>query len=104
MRKIIFLPFLFSFYYSLAQNEIKIYPSNWWVGMKNPHLQVLLHGKNIGKGTLLFSKTSNPGIRLDSVQKLKNPNYLFLNFTIGPDALPGKLSFDLHVSDRYFVL
>jgi len=39
---------------ALAQNEIKIYPSLWWVGMKNPHLQVLIHGKNVGKGKLLF--------------------------------------------------
>ena len=42
MRKFIFLPFLFSFCCAFAQNEIKIYPSNWWVGMKNQNLQLMI--------------------------------------------------------------
>jgi hypothetical protein len=104
MRKFIFLPFLFSFFNAFAQNEIKIYPSNWWVGMKNPHLQVLIRGKNAGKGKLIFSPADNPGIKLESIQKVKNPNYLFLNFTIGPNAKPGKLTFDLHILDTYIVM
>ncbi|HPH20882.1 MAG TPA: cyclomaltodextrinase N-terminal domain-containing protein, partial [Haliscomenobacter sp.] len=24
---------------------------NWWVGMKNPELQLLVHGQNIGETT-----------------------------------------------------
>jgi glycosidase len=95
MRKFIFLPLLFLFCYVFAQNEIKVYPSNWWVGMKNPHLQVMIHEKNIGtisKDNFVLIKY--PGVILESIQKVKNPNYLFLNLTIQPDVKSGKLKFD----------
>ena len=49
MRKFILLPILFICYFSFAQNEIKVYPSSWWVGMKNPHVQLMVHGNNIGR-------------------------------------------------------
>ena len=26
-----------------------IYPTNWWVGMKNPNLQLILRGSNISR-------------------------------------------------------
>ncbi|MBM3440937.1 MAG: hypothetical protein FJX94_08815, partial [Bacteroidetes bacterium] len=32
----------------IGQANISVYPSHWWVGMKNPKLQVLIHGKGIG--------------------------------------------------------
>jgi glycosidase len=95
MRKLIILPILFFYYFCFAQNDVKVYPSSWWVGMKNPHFQLMVHGKNIGKSELDFSQKSNLGIRLDSIQKLKNPNYLFLNFTIGANVKPGKIVFSL---------
>lgn len=95
MRKFIVLPILFCCYFCLAQKDVKVYPSSWWVGMKNPHLQLMVHGENIGRSELDFSQKSNLGIRLDSIQKLKNPNYLFLNFTIGSNVKPGKLVFSL---------
>ena len=31
-----------------------VYPTNWWVGMKNPKLQLILHGENAG----LFNKVT----------------------------------------------
>ncbi len=95
MMKFIFLPFLFSFFNAFAQNEIKIYPSNWWVGMKNPHLQLMIHEKNIGtiaKDDIFLMKY--PGVKIESIQKVKSPNYLFVNLTIQPGTKPGKLEFD----------
>src|ERR1700674_4127333 len=76
---------LFSFCISLAvttlnglsQDAPKVYPANWWVGMKNPALQLMIHGKNIGRDTVVH--ISYPGIRLLKVSRLKNPNYLFLD-------------------------
>ncbi len=47
MKKIILIPLLFLFLSAFAQNEIKVYPSNWWVGMKNPHLQVMIAWQTI---------------------------------------------------------
>ena len=32
-----------------AQNEItRVEPPNWWIDMKNPKLQLLVYGNNIG--------------------------------------------------------
>jgi neopullulanase len=90
MKKIVLLPFLFFFYFAIAQNEIKVYPSSWWVGMKNPHLQLMLHGTRIGTAKKNIS-INYPGIVLESIQTVKNPNYLFLNLTISPNTKPGNL-------------
>ncbi|GAA4391220.1 glycoside hydrolase family 13 protein [Hymenobacter koreensis] len=66
----------------------RIDPTFWWVGMKNPKLQLLVYGPGIGGST---ASVKYPGVTLDGTQKLENPNYLVLNLTIGADAKPGKL-------------
>jgi neopullulanase len=102
MRKFICLPFLFSFCFCLAQNEIKVYPSNWWVGMKNPHLQLMIHEKNIGTiGNEDISLMKYPGVIIESIQKVKSLNYLIINLTIQPDTKPGKLEFDYTIHKYY---
>ena len=59
--------------------------------MKNPHLTVSDSRQKYWKRDSCLITKDNPDIRLDSIQKVKNPNYLFLNFTIGPNAKPGNL-------------
>jgi neopullulanase len=93
MKKSILLPLLFLSCFSLAQNEIIIYPSSWWVGMKNPHLQLMIHGKNIGRADF---KLKYPGVTLDSVLKLSNQNYIFLSLTIAPDTKPGNIKIEFY--------
>jgi glycosidase len=90
MKRHIVIALFFVSSFAFSQNEIKVYPSNWWVGMKNPHLQVMIHGNHIGSAKEFIS-IHYPGVRLDSVQKIKNPNYLFLHLTISANAKPGKL-------------
>jgi glycosidase len=91
MKKILLHPVLFLFYFCAAQNDIKIYPTSWWVGMKNPHLQLMIHSKDIGSIPKENFKIQYPGVTLTSVQKIKNRNYLFLDFTINAQAKPGIL-------------
>jgi glycosidase len=91
MRKIILPSLLFFFSFSFAQNELIIYPSSWWVGMSNPHLQVMVRGTQIGTITKDNIWFLYPGVVLESIQKVKNPNYLFLNLIIKSDAKPGNL-------------
>lgn len=75
---------------SLAQQASpRVEPSFWWVGMKNPKLQLLVHGDKISEYAVSLSY---PGIRLEKVNKVENPNYLFLDLDIGPATLPGKFS------------
>lgn len=66
----------------------RIEPTNWWVGMKNPNLQLLVYGKNIGSATVSLNY---PGVRLKKVNKVENPNYLFIDLDIAPTAKPGTL-------------
>ncbi|KAA9333094.1 glycoside hydrolase family 13 protein [Hymenobacter busanensis] len=66
----------------------RIDPTFWWVGMKNPKLQLLVHGPGIGAST---ASLNYAGVTLDGTQKLENPNYLLVNLSIGTDAKPGKL-------------
>ncbi len=93
MRKFITLPILLFYYFCFAQNDVKVYPSSWWTGMKNTHLQLMIHGNNIGKASY---KIEYPGVRLDSSLRIINPNYLFLNLTIGPDAKPGVIKINFN--------
>lgn len=66
-----------------------IYPTHWWVGMKNPKLQILLHGKDISGFTKI--NLAYPGVKLDKISRLESKNYLVLDLTIAPAAKPGVL-------------
>ena len=72
-----------------AVPAVRIDPTYWWVGMKNPKLQLLVNAPGIAAGTA--SLAAYPGVTLDGQQKLESPNYLVVNLTIGPDAKPGQL-------------
>ena len=71
-----------------AQIE-RIEPSNWWVGMKNPELQLLVHGPNIGSTT---PSVSYPGVSIKAINRGDSPNYLFINLLIAPGTKPGKFA------------
>ncbi|SMB83817.1 alpha amylase catalytic region [Hymenobacter roseosalivarius DSM 11622] len=66
----------------------RIDPTFWWVGMKNPKLQLLVYGPGIGASKVSLKYD---GVTLNGVQKLENPNYLLVNLTISPNTRPGKL-------------
>jgi neopullulanase len=102
MKKIISFPLLFFFYFACSQNEIKVYPSSWWVGMKNPHVQIMLRGKNIGNE---YISLNYPGIKLDSIQKVLNPDFVFLNLTLSSTIKPGsfRISVDINGDMSYVV-
>ena len=69
----------------------RIDPTFWFVGMKNPRLQLLVHSPGIGASQLALAY---PGVTLDGVQPLENPNYLVVNLTIGAEARPGLLKLE----------
>ncbi len=73
-----------------SQTINRVEPPNWWVGMKNHDLQLLVHGNNISN----YEVTLNyPGVKLVNVQKVENPNYLFIDLDITPDTKAG--NFDI---------
>lgn len=77
-----------------AQKNIsRIEPPNWWVGMKNSHLQLLVYGNDIGD---FNPKISYKGVKVTSVIKVENPNYLFINLDISSKTKAGKFSIDFY--------
>ncbi len=61
-------------------------PLNWFVGMKNPAVQLLAHGKDIGETT---PQIDYPGVRITKVSKADSKNYLFIDLHIAPSTKPG---------------
>ncbi|MEL6674893.1 MAG: glycoside hydrolase family 13 protein [Bacteroidota bacterium] len=73
-----------------AQSPIqRVEPPNWWVGMKEPGLQLMVHGENIANYEV---KVAHEGVKLERVIKVTSPNYLFLDLHIAPSAKPGKVA------------
>ena len=69
-----------------------IEPTNWFVGMKNPQVQLMVYGKDIA--TVSDVTTDYPGVRIDSLVKLDSPNYLLIYMNV-KDAQPGKMTLRL---------
>ncbi len=76
-----------------AQADPQVYPSNWWVSMRNPFLQLMIHQPGIGRSTGV--SLTYPGVKLLGFHKLSSPNYLFVDLTIGQDTKPGLVRIDI---------
>ncbi|WP_104735461.1 glycoside hydrolase family 13 protein [Hanstruepera ponticola] len=68
----------------------RVEPPNWWIGMKDQALQLLVHHDNIGKTT---PEISYQGITIEKVHKAKSPNYLFIDLSISESTKSG--NFDI---------
>ncbi|MEZ0606882.1 glycoside hydrolase family 13 protein [Fibrella sp. WM1] len=66
----------------------RVDPTHWWVGLKNPNLQLLVYGPNAG--TLTYS-VSYPGVKLVKTHTVENKNYAFLDLTLAGTTRPGTL-------------
>ena len=67
----------------------RIDPTYWFVGMKNPKLQLLVHAPGIAGSTATLG--AYPGVTLDGFERLESLNYLIVNLTVSPEAKPGQL-------------
>ncbi len=72
-----------------APGVSRVDPTYWFVGMKNPRLQLLVHGPGIAGSQV--SLPTYPGVTLEGFEKMSSPNYLLVNLTVGPQARPGQL-------------
>lgn len=86
MKKILFLVCLSFFASSLFAQSLRIEPMNWWVGMKNPNLQLLIKGPNIGGSQVVSTKK---GLVVKKVSNGDSPNYLFVDLLIDRNAKAG---------------
>lgn len=70
----------------------KAEPPHWWVGFQQKKVQLLLHGKDLGRYELLLE---HPTVEILEVHRAKSLNYLFVDLFIGPDTEAGELVFEL---------
>ena len=86
MKNIVILILISSF--SNAQIN-RIEPPNWWVGLKNQNLQLLVQHPNIGSAKPTISYQ---GVSIKKIHKAKSPNYLFIDLVIDAKTKPGRFS------------
>jgi glycosidase len=61
-------------------------PLSWWVGMKLPGLQLMIHGDHIAD---LQPAVDYPGVKVTGVTRTDNPNFLFIDLEIAANTQPG---------------
>ena len=66
----------------------RIEPTDWYVGMKNPTVQLMVYGKGIREASVT---TDYPGVTIDSLVRLDSPNYLLIYMNLR-DAQPGTMT------------
>ncbi|KAF1714667.1 alpha-amlyase [Pseudoxanthomonas yeongjuensis] len=75
-------------------------PASWWVGMEHRRVELMVHGDAVAA---LTPRLSRRGVALADVQKVANPNYLFVTLDIAADAEPGGFDIEFLDGDRIAV-
>ncbi|MDN3380206.1 MULTISPECIES: glycoside hydrolase family 13 protein [unclassified Pseudoalteromonas] len=84
---------------ALTANAMTISPQNWWVGMQNSSLQIMLHEIEVAKQQWQLVPYS--GVKLKNITKTDNANYAFINLDISPSAKPGTLLFKNQMGEQF---
>lgn len=66
----------------------RIDPANWFVGMKNTSLQLMVYGENIRQANVT---TDYDGVKIDSIVRLDSPNYLLVYLNL-EGVKPGEMT------------
>ena len=85
----IFVLFLMALCMEAQVKISRIDPTDWYVGMKNPQLQLMVYGKNIRD--VKSVTTAYPGAVVDSLVRLDSPNYLLVYINL-KDAKAGEMT------------
>ena len=98
MKKIVvLLTLLLSFMTMKAAVKIdRIEPTDWYVGLKNPSLQLMVYGKDIKNADVT---TDYPGVKIDSLVRLDSPNYLLVYLNLD-GAQPGEMKLNFTVGKQ----
>lgn len=67
----------------------RIDPTNWYAGLKDASLQLMVYGEGVADATVT---TDYANVRIDSLVRLDSPNYLFIYLNL-EGAAPGEMTF-----------
>ena len=71
-----------------AMKVDRIEPTDWYVGMKDTSLQLMVYGQGIKTADVT---TDYPGVRIDSIVRLDSPNYRLVYMNLA-EAQPGTMT------------
>ena len=78
---------IFTFMAGSAVAQIyHVEPPNWWSGMNNRNLQLMVHGKDVGETTPVINY---PGVVVQKTNQADSKNYLFIDLFVNSTAKPG---------------
>lgn len=100
--KFFLIVFLLGCTFFSSGQEIKITrvdPPYWFTLMNNTSLQLCVYGPNIAKCNVTINY---PGVTLDKINAVENPNYLFLDLTIEMSTKPGVVQIRFANGKKYF--
>ena len=102
MKKLLFLFLMLSTVTTMSAAPKKsivdrIDPTDWYVGMKNPTVQLMVYGKGVRDAESVT--TDYPGVVIDSLVRLDSPNYLLVYMNLR-DAQPGTMKLTLQVKNE----
>ncbi|MDO8929895.1 MAG: glycoside hydrolase family 13 protein [Bacteroidota bacterium] len=85
---------------TFALNVDRIEPTFWWVGMKNPTVQLMVHGQEIAATEITLNY---PGVKIKTISRQENPNYVFIDLVISPEAKAGSFPIQFRKSKKEVV-
>lgn len=96
MKKLLLTFFVLSVAVCMSAQDL--YPTHWWTGMKNSNLQLIIHDTNIADKIPMYKLSAAgmklaDGVTLKAVNRVENPNYVFLDLVIEKNAKPGIRTF-----------
>ena len=101
MRKLYLFIICIAFSVStFALNIDRVEPMFWWVGMKNHNVQLMVHGQEISVSEISLNY---PGVKIKSITRQDNPNYVFIDLFISPEAKAGNFPIQFRKSKKEVV-
>jgi hypothetical protein len=83
----------------IGQASYTCYPTHWWIGMKWNKLQIMVHGDKIADNFPMIKMgplrclNLHTGVNLVKINRVENPNYIFLDLVIAPTAKARHITF-----------
>lgn len=98
MKKLILIVISIALTFSVfALNVDRVEPTFWWVGMKNPTVQLMIHGQEIATTEISLNY---PGVKIKSISRQSNPNYVFIDLLISPEAKAGNFPIEFRKNKK----
>jgi len=93
MRKILLLLSACIATLFIANAQPQPYPTHWFVGFKDPVLNLVVRAPGIGQYS--NARIQYPGVRLVKLRKAESSNYLLLDLRIDSSTKPGQFNIEL---------